>query len=192
MSNMLPSNGPLVTILLSVATLVLGLPVAIAAIAFESAWVPNIILGTKVINTGPGKTTTLKFDLLTGPNDAVSAGAYISIVSAILVTIGFVLVRHFTHKNVYGWVIFGPALLNLLSQIGSCVAAYVFRNKYPVATSTSDVQFVDGTYNTNGRLFTKESWACTMNDLYREREGNWADKACSDFVGQTRFDADQR
>lgn len=189
--NMLSSDSPVMTIILCIITLVLGLPVATAAIVFESAWVPSIILGTKIIDTGPGQTTTLRFDLLSGPNDAVSAGAYISIISAIIVIIGFVLSRHITYHNVYGWLILGPSLLNFFSQIGSCAASYIFRNKYPEATSNTDVRFIDGAYNTDGRLFTKESWACTMNTFYREREGKWADKACSNFVGSETLDAAQ-
>jgi hypothetical protein len=176
-----PSSA--ITIVVSVVALILGLPAAVAAIVFNHNWVPSVILGTKTIHTGPGQTTTLKFGLLTGPNDAVYAGALISLASTALFVLGLILIRHFTRHNGFGWLAFGPILLNLLSQVGCCAAVYIFKSRYPRATSTNQIQYMDGTYNTGGKLYTMEGWACSMNALYAEREGVWADKACSRFVG---------
>ena len=176
------ANNPVTTIVIGIVALVLGLPVAIAAIAFERPYVRNIVLGSKTIDVGLGRTKTVSFDLLSGPNDAVTAAAFISIISAILVTIGLILIRHITRHNIWGWLAFGPALLNVLGQIGCCAAAYIFQSKYPVETLQKDLKYVNGAYDTNGTLFTKEAWACAMNNLYAAQEGDWANKACSNFV----------
>jgi hypothetical protein len=175
-------TSQMTSICVSVGALVLGLPAAIAAVVFNDNWVPPIILGTKIINTGPGKTTTLEFGLLTGPNDAVYAGAIISMVSTTLFVLGLILIRLFTKHNGFGWLVFGPALLNLMSQVGCCAAAYIFTATYPVATSIHQIRYENGTYQTGGTLYTREGWACSMNELYAEREGIWAAEACSRFV----------
>lgn len=183
---MATTNSRVTTIVFGIVALILGFPIAVAAIVFENVYVPNVILGSKTINTGLGSTKTLSFSLLTGPNDVVTAAAIISMVSSILVMIGVVLIRHVTSHNIWGWLVLGPALSNLLGQIACCAAAFIFESKYSVAKSTNEVQYVNGTYNTDGRLFTKEAWSCTMNNLYADRE-QWADKACSDFVGSCRY-----
>jgi hypothetical protein len=179
------TNTPITTMIISVSALILGLPFAIAAIVFNDNWVPDVILGSKTFGTGPGKTTTIEFGLLTGPNDAVYAGAIIASSCTTLFIIGVILMRHFTKHNGFGWLVCGSALLNLLSQIGCCAAAHLFRNKYPVATSTNQIQHVNGGYSTGGVLYTKEAWACSLNALYADSEGHWADSACSRFVGST-------
>lgn len=176
--------NPIITVACTVAALALGVPAAVVAIIFNSNWVPNVILGSKTIDTGPGKTTTINFGVLTGPNDAIFAGALIAIASTLLFIIGLILIRHFTKHNGFGWLVFGPAFVNLLSQIGCCAAVYMFKNKYPVATSTDQIRLIGGRYDTGGTLYTKEAWACSMNALYSDREGEWADRACSRFVGR--------
>jgi hypothetical protein len=179
---MMTTDSPIITIVLCVVSLILGLPVAVAAIIFDSNWTPNITLGSKTINTGPGQTTTLRFGILTGPNDAVLASAIISMSATALFITGLVLVRHFTKRNVSLWLAFGPALLNILGQVACCAAAFVLNNMYPVATSTNQIRYVDGHYDTGGQLYTKEAWSCSMNTLYPDREGSWAKQACSRFV----------
>lgn len=179
---MYTSDSRKITAIVGLAAIFLGIPVAIAAIALEAAYVPSIVLASKVINTGPGSTTTLNFKILTGPNDAVLGGAYISIISSVVVAAGLVLLRHGKPNNIWRWCVFGPAVFNLLGQISCCAAAYIFRNKYPVAISTDEVRFVDGKYDSGGVLYTKESWACSMSTLYAEREGEWAFSACSKLV----------
>jgi hypothetical protein len=182
---MMSPNSPIITIVVSVIAVILGLPVAVVAIICNSNWVPNVILGSKTINTGPGQTTTINFGILTGPNDAISAAALISMISTALFIIGLVLTRHFTKHNAFGWLAFGPALLNVLSQVGCCVAAFIFNNKYPAATSTDQIRYEHGKYNTGGDLYTKEAWSCSMNALYGGREGSWANQACSRFVSRS-------
>lgn len=103
-------------------------------------------------------------------------------ICATFFAIGVVLIRHFTKHNGFGWMVFGPALLNLLSQIGCCAAAYLFHDKCPVATSTDQIRQVNGGYSTGGVLYTKESWACSLITLYAESEAHWAEPACSRFV----------
>jgi hypothetical protein len=179
---MMTTNSPVITIGLSAISLVLGLPVAVAAIIFNNNWVPDVTLGSKTINTGPGQTTTLRFGILTGPNDAVLASALISMASTPLFITGLVLIRHFTKHNASGWLAFGPALLNFLGQVACCAAAFMLNKKYPAATSTDQIRYVDGHYSTGGQLYTKEAWSCSMNALYPDKEGSWANQACSRFV----------
>jgi hypothetical protein len=179
---MMALTSQMTTIWVSVGALFLGLPAAIAAVVFNSNWVPSIILRTKIINIGLGKTTTLEFGLLTGPNDAVYAGAIMSMLSAVLLILGLIIIRHFTKHHGFGLLVLGPTLLNLLSQVGCCAAAYIFTNKYPVATSMNQIRYENGSYNTGGVLYTREGWACSMNKLYAEREDIWAAKACSRYV----------
>jgi hypothetical protein len=181
---MMTTNSPIITIGLSAISLVLGLPVAVAAIVFNSNWIPDVTLGSKTINTGPGQTTTLRFGILTGPNDAVLASALISMASTALFITALVLIRHFTKHNGFGWLAFGPALLNFLGQVSCSAAAFMLNKKYPAATSTDQIRYVDGYYDTGGQLYTKEAWACSMNALYPEREGSWANQACSRFVSR--------
>lgn len=179
---MITANSPVITIVISAISLILGLLVAVAATIFNSNWVPDITLGSKTIKTGPGQTSTIRFGILTGPNDAVLASAFISMTSTALFLTGLVLIRHFTRHNGFGWLAFGPALLNLLGQVGCCAAVFILNKRYPAATSTDQIQYVNGKYDTGGQLYTKEAWACSMNALYPDREGSWANQACSRFV----------
>lgn len=167
---MMPTFTLITTIILSTAALIFGIPFAVAAYILNDNWVPDVVLGSKTFGTGPGQTITIEFGLLTGLNDAVYAGALISMTCTALFAIGVVLIRHFTKHNGFGWLVFGPTLLNLLSQIGCCTAAYLFENKYPVATSTDKIRQVNGGYTTGGVLYTRESWACSLNTLYANSE----------------------
>ncbi|KAH3950215.1 hypothetical protein HBI56_007830 [Parastagonospora nodorum] len=149
-------SDPVITVVISVISIILGLPVAVATLLFNQNWVPKVILGSKTINTGLGKTTTIDFGILTGPNDAIL-------------------------HNAFGWLAFGPALLNILSQVGCCVAVFIFNNRNPAATSRDQIRYANGKYSTGGTLYTKEAWSCSMNALYPEKEGHWANQACSRF-----------
>jgi hypothetical protein len=177
------SRNAVITIAVGAFALVLGVPAAIAAILFNHTWVPNVVLGTKTVKSGPNNdTTVLEFGLLSGPNDAVYASALISITSTALIVAGLVLIRHFTRHNIWGWLAFGPAFLNLLGTVGCCAAVYLFKSRYAKATSTDQIRYNNGVYDTGGKLYTREGWACSMNALYADREGDWAKKACSNFV----------
>jgi len=176
---------PVITVFITAILIILGFPVAVAILFFNHNWVPRVILGSKTIDTGLGKTTTIDFGILTGLNDAILAAALISIASTALFIIGLVLTRHFTKHNAFGWLIFGPVLLNILSQVGCCVAVFIFNNKNPVATSRDQIRYVNGKYSTGGTLYTKEALSCSMNALYSEMEGHWANQACSRFVRLT-------
>ena len=176
--------NPMTTIAVSIAGLVLGIPVAVAAIVFEKVYMPDIVLGSKTINAGPNTTKTIDFSLLSGPNDAVMAAAYISIIASILFVVGLWLVRHVSKHNIWGWAMFGPAILNVFGQIACLAYVFIVQGQHPEATSTEEVKFVDGRYDTNGKLYTREAWACMMDKLYNEREGEWAGKACSNMVCQ--------
>ncbi|KAL6704435.1 hypothetical protein ACN47E_008179 [Coniothyrium glycines] len=175
------SRYPWITGVISATILITTVPFAIAAIALEAAWVPDIILASKVINTGPGQTTTLEFNLLTSPNDAVLAASYMSLVLSIFFVIILICVRHFATGRLWNWFVLTPAVVNLLTQIGCCAAAYIFKSKYPTANSVNQVRYIDGKYDSDGHLYTKEGWACTMNTFYAEQEGEWANKACENF-----------
>lgn len=176
------SDSPVVTAVISIVAVLLNIPISIAIFQYERTFVPKVILGRKEIDTGPGQTTTLEFDLLTGPNDVVQAGAYISIITALAFVIGLVVLRHFKTHFSMGWLVLGAAFSNLLGQIACCAAAFIFRASDERPTSSDHIKFENGMYDTDGRLFTKEAWSCAMKDFYAEREGGWAFKACSNFV----------
>jgi hypothetical protein len=179
-------SDPVITVVISAISIILGLPVAVATLFFNHNWVPKVMLRSKTINTGLGKTTTINFGILTGPNDAILAAALISIASTALIIIGLVLTRHFTKHNAFGWLVFGPALLNILGQVGCCVAVFIFSNRNPVATSRDQIRYANGKYSTGGTLYTKEAWSCSMNALYPDKEGHWANQACSRFVSRAQ------
>ncbi|KAF2015222.1 hypothetical protein BU24DRAFT_449981 [Aaosphaeria arxii CBS 175.79] len=171
---------PLVTAALSAGALVLGIPVAAAALVFEKTDMPNPVLGTKEIKTAPGETATITFNLLSGPQDAVMAGGYISIIASILLVAGIVISRHVSRHNIWGWAVIGPALLDLLGQIGILAYVNIVKSQNPEAKSADEVTFANGKYDTQGKLYTREAWACMMDKFYPDRE-TWAEKACSDL-----------
>jgi hypothetical protein len=176
------SFNPLTTLAISAGSLALGIPVAVVAVTFEKVYMPNIILGSKEIKAGIDETKTINFSLLSGSNDAVISGAFISIISVLLFAGGLTIMRHVSKHNIWGWAMFGPALLNLLAQIGVLAYVQISQGQHPEATSTDEIKYVNGSYNTNGKLYTREGWACSMEKLYHEREGEWATKACSNLV----------
>jgi hypothetical protein len=176
------SFNPLTTLAISAGALILGIPVAAAAIIFEKVYMPNIILGSKEIKSGIDETKTINFSLLSGSNDAVIAGAFISIIAAVMMAGGLTIVRHVSRHNIWGWAMFGPALLNVFAQIGVLAYVQIVQGQHPEATSTDEIKYINGSYDTNGKLYTREGWACSMNKLYSEREGEWASKACSNLV----------
>lgn len=147
---------------------------------------PTVILGTKEIKAGIDETKTISFSLLSGSNDAVVAGAFISIFASVLFGIGLAVVRHVSRHNIWGWAMFGPALLNVLGQIGVLAYVQIVQGQHPAATNTNEIKLVNGQYDTDGKLYTREGWACSMDKLYHETEGEWAGKACSDLVSQDR------
>lgn len=179
--------NPLTTLAISAGALVFGIPVGVAAIIFEKVYMPNIILGTKEIKAGIDTTKTISFSLLSGTNDAVIAGAFISIICSILFGIGLAVVRHVSRHNIWGWAMFFPALANVLAQIGVLAYVQIVQGQHPEATSTTEVKYINGNYDTDGKLYTREAWACTMDKLYNEREGQWAGKACSNLVCHPRL-----
>jgi hypothetical protein len=178
---MLAVYNPLTTVVLSGAALLLGLPVAVIAIIFEKVTMPDIVLGSKEIDIGPGGTKTVTWNLLSGPNDAVFAAAYISMISAILLVGGLAVVRHVARHNIWGWLVFLPGLANVLGQIGCCAYVFIVSSQHPEAVSRNELKYVNGNYDTNGKSYTRESWACSMKSLYLDQEP-WSDKACSSFV----------
>src|SRR4051812_22811815 len=118
------------TLALSASALILGIPVATAALLLEKVYMPEIVLGSKTINIGPNKDQkTITFDLISGPNDAVIAAAYISNISSLLFLVGLVFVRHMSHINAFGWVVVGPSLVSVLGNIGCCLAAFILSKK---------------------------------------------------------------
>ncbi|KAF2191617.1 hypothetical protein K469DRAFT_736268 [Zopfia rhizophila CBS 207.26] len=176
-----PPKRPLTTFALTLAALILGIPIAAAALVLEKVPIPTVILGSKTINAGPNTTKTISFSLLSGLNDAVMAGAYISIISSILVVVGLVLTRHVSKHNIFGWTLIGPAIANALGQVACLAYVFIVQGQHPEAKSTEEVRYVDGKYDTDGKLYTREAWACMMDKLYKEREGEWAEKACSEL-----------
>jgi hypothetical protein len=178
---MLATYNPLTTVVLSGAALLLGLPVAVMAIIFEKVTMPDIVLGNKEIDIGPKGTKTITWNLLSGPNDAVFAAAYISMISALLLVGGLTVVRHVGRHNIWGWLVFLPGLANVLGQIGCCAYVFVVSSQHPEAISRNELKYVNGNYDANGKIYTRESWACSMKAFYQDQEP-WSDKACSSFV----------
>jgi hypothetical protein len=178
---MLAAYNPLTTVVLSGAVLLLGVPVAVMAIILEQVTMPDIVLGGKDINIGPKRTKTTTQNLLSGPNDAVFAAAYISMISALLLVGGLTVVRHVGRHSIWGWLVFLPGLANVLGQMGCCAYIFVISSQHPEAVSRNELKYVNGNYDANGKLYTRESWACSMNAFYQYREP-WSDKACSSLV----------
>jgi hypothetical protein len=170
------------TLAIGAGALVLGIPVAVAALIFEKVYMPEVILGSKEIKAGLDTTKTVNFSLLSGPNDAVIAGAYISIISSILFALGLVVLRHFSNHNIFGWALVFPALVDFLGNVACLAYVFIVNGQHPEASSADEVPFVNGKYDTDGKLYTKQAWACMMDKFYNEREGEWAGKACSDLV----------
>lgn len=173
------------TLAVGAGALVLGIPVAVAALIFEKVYMPEVILGSKDIKAGIDTTKTINFGLLTGPNDAVTAGAYISIISSILFVTGLVIVRHFSSHNIFGWALVFPALVDFLGNVGALAYVFIVNGQHPEAKSADEVPLVNGKYETDGKLYTKQAWACMMDKFYSDRE-DWAGKACSDLVSRHR------
>lgn len=167
--------------------LLLSIPIAVAIIQFAHVFVPEVVLRTKEIDIGPAGTKTLTFGPLSAPNDAALSAAYISIISSILCAIGLVLVR-LVHGRKRGLIArrttIGLAAANILGQI-ACIAAWAILQGKDDAKVPAEgvVQYVDGEYNTDGRILTKEAWACTMDKYFSERE-DWAHKACANMVSR--------
>jgi hypothetical protein len=171
---------------ITILTVLLGFPTALATIYLTHAFVPSITLGTKQIDAGPSGPKTLTLGLLTSSDDAVLASAYISVLSSLAVASGIVLLRHLRLKKgdaLIGWGVMGPAVGNFFGQVGCLVAWILMQGKSDAKVGREeDVTLVDGMYGSAGRMFTREAWACTMNSVFREKEGNWAEKACSHLV----------
>jgi hypothetical protein len=180
------SNELLVTAAIVTSILILGIPVAIGTILLDHSYVPNIILGSKSIEAGPSGPKTLTFGLETGPDDAVLASAYISILTSILIAVSIIILRH---SNILGrsvgWGATATAAANLLAQIGCAVAWGVLLMKDEAKhAKPGDITYDEKMerYDTRGRMFTREAWACSMKALYDEREGGWSGKACENLV----------
>jgi hypothetical protein len=166
-----------------VAALILGIPAAAAAIMFTKVDMPNIILGEKEIKAGlNGATKTVSWSLLSGPQDAIIAGAFISIICSLLFSIGAVVVRHVSQHNIFGWAMVFPALASFAANVGIMAYVFVESGKHKETDNRDDIKYVDGKYETNGKVFTREAWACMMDKWFKEREGEWAEKACNDMV----------
>ncbi|KAF2689846.1 hypothetical protein K458DRAFT_426733 [Lentithecium fluviatile CBS 122367] len=153
-----------ITAAFSIGVLLLGIPIAIVIISLENAFVPNV--------------------LLTAPNDAVLSAAYISLITSILCVIGLNLVQLLNANRkgkVFGWVTVGVAAVNIMGQSACLVAWGILQGKDNAKVPTKGaVQFVDGGYQTDGRLYTKEAWACTMDTYFSAKE-NWAPETCTNL-----------
>jgi hypothetical protein len=180
------SNELLITAAVVISTLILGIPVAIGAILLDSTYVPDIALGSKSIDAGPSGPKTLTFGLQTGPDDAVLASAYISILTSILIAVSIIVLRHASVLGRSGGcVATATAAANLLAQIGCAIAWGVLLMKDEAKHAMpEDITYDEKMekYDTEGRMFTREAWACSMKALYDEREGEWAGKACESLV----------
>ncbi|KAL5391693.1 hypothetical protein DPSP01_000987 [Paraphaeosphaeria sporulosa] len=179
-------NELLVTAAVVTSTLILGIPVAIGTIVLDNSYVPDIVLGSKSIDAGPSGSKTLSFGLQTSPDEAVLASAYISILASIVLAVSLIILRHTNLLGrTAGWGAIASAAANLLAQIG-CIAAWgiLLMTDEAKHAQSVDLSYDERLqrYDTRGRMFTREAWACSMQALFREREGAWAGKACVNIV----------
>lgn len=175
------------TCTIAAVALLLSIPVAIAALQYENFEMPTFVLGQKDVKAGlDGKTKTVSFAPLSGANDAVTAAACISIICSLLFVSGLVTVRHVSERRVFGWLMLGSAAVSVLGNAACMAYVFIVKGKYKDAAGKDDIVFDEkrGVYEITeeGRLFTREAWACSLNSLYGEREGRWADNACKKMV----------
>lgn len=176
-----------ITAAIGAGALILGIPIAVAALKFEQVYVPDVVLGSKEIKAGLDTSKTINFTLLTGINDAVISGSYISIISSILFVVGLVVVRHFSQHNIFGWAMVFPAAVDFLGNVAVLAYVFIVNGQHPEAKSADEVRFENGQYETDGKLYTRDAWACMMEKFYNNQEGSWAPKACSDLVSSLLF-----
>ena len=77
------------------------------------------------------------------------------------------------------------AVGNLVAQAKCAVAWDVLLAKDEVKHAEKGEIIWDGRrgrYDTGGRMFTREAWACSIKALFYERKSQWAGKACDDLV----------
>ncbi|PSN75213.1 hypothetical protein BS50DRAFT_34784 [Corynespora cassiicola Philippines] len=174
-------RNPKTTLAIALACLVLGIPVAGVAINLESTFMPEVPIGARELDS-PDGIETLKFDLINGPHIAIFAAAFMTIAAATITMLGSVILRHVSKENVpVGIASFGFAVINQVAQLVILALVYILNSVHPVSANPNDVRFVDGKYETNGKEFTRETWACTMKTLFRDTEGTWAINACSEY-----------
>lgn len=68
----------------------------------------------------------------------------------------------------------------MCGQVAILARVFIDHGKNKQAGSADEVPFVNGKYETDGKLYTREAWACMMDKFYADRE-TWANKACSDL-----------
>jgi hypothetical protein len=77
----------------------------------------------------------------------------------------------------------GFGAINFVGQLMILALVYISNTRHPQSTSTIEVKFVDGQYDTGGRQFTRETFSCMMGNLYLAREP-WSTNACSEYVSR--------
>lgn len=180
------SNEVLITAAIVTSIVVLGIPVAIGTVVLDNTYVPDVVLGSKTIDAGPSGSKTLSFGLQTGMDDAVLASAYISIIASIFLAVFVVILRHISgFGRTAGLGAIATAAANLLAQVGCVFAWGILLMKDEARHAQAGDIFYDEKrerYETSGRMFMREAWACSLDALYGEHEGEWAGKACGNLV----------
>ncbi|KAH7115856.1 hypothetical protein B0J11DRAFT_112457 [Dendryphion nanum] len=155
------------TLAIAVSCLVLGIPVAGVAIDLESTFMPTPALRNPDV-------------IINAPHIALFAAAFMSIISCIIVLLTTVIFRHISLNNtVVGLAGFAIAGINLPAQLIILALIYITNGANGATRNPNDIRFVDGQYDTQ-KQFTRESFACTMDNLYLNREP-WARNACSEY-----------
>jgi hypothetical protein len=140
-------------------------------------------MGEKEIKAGlNGATKTVSWSLKSGPQDATITAGFISIICSLLFSVGVVVVRHVSQHNIFGWAMVFPAFTSFVANVGIMAYVFVESGKHKEAENQDEVKYVDGKYETGGKVFTRGAWACMMDKWFKEREGEWAEKACKDMV----------
>lgn len=161
------------TLAIAVSCLVLGIPVAGVAINLESTFMPTPALRNPDV-------------IINAPHIALFAAAFMSIISSVIVLLTTTIYRHISLNNtVVGLAGFATAGINLPAQLIILALIYITNGANQPSRNMNDVRFVDGQYDTQ-KQFTRETFACTMENLYLVREP-WSRNACSEYVGSVVF-----
>ncbi|KAF2471141.1 uncharacterized protein BDR25DRAFT_342496 [Lindgomyces ingoldianus] len=161
-------RNPITTLAICLSCLVCGIPVAGVLISLEITFMPPMPL--KDPNT-----------IINSPHIALFAAAFISIASSVIVMLGSVVLRHMSPNNVIvGLITFGFGAGNFIAQLVILALVYISNSVHPEVFSRTEVQFVNGQYDANGKQFTRETWSCMMGNLYLDREP-WSTNACSEY-----------
>ncbi|KAF2019149.1 hypothetical protein BU24DRAFT_405857 [Aaosphaeria arxii CBS 175.79] len=156
------------TLAIIVACLVCGVPVAGTQLSLEITFFPDV----------PLKDSEA---IINGPHIGMFAAVALSLICSIIVAAGSTILRHVSPNNgPVGITTLAAGVFNFAAQLIILALAYITNGLNPVRYSINDFRFVNGVYDTNGKQFTRETFACTMEKFHLDREP-WSRNACSEY-----------